>query len=206
MPAATPQAILLQVCVPVSAEPGHYSLSAAVSGLLSGQRFALTVPIRLEIWPIVLPAVHKHSLGTQMNFIDDLWTLYGSRGYTGACYPLTDPRCQRERQWYEFMTQHRMPPSPFPNGHLPSTVPTETLLSYAEAGSQHIVIRDVSGRPGTNYTQEYIDKELAVLAPQIGNMTQAGYGDRLVVYGFGTLLLIFFAVVVQIQSVDLLLG
>ena len=78
-----------------------------------------------------------------------------------------------------------MPPSPFPNGHLPSTVPTQQLLSYAEAGSQVIVIRDVSGRPGTNYTSTYIENELAILAPQVGNLTAAGYGDRLVVYGFG---------------------
>jgi hyaluronoglucosaminidase len=186
VPAKTPQAILVQVCVPTSAEPGNYTLSAGVSMSIGSDNFNFSVPISMQVWPILLPPVNKHSLGIQMNFIDDLWVLAGIwRGYKADCYPLTDRRCQRNQDWYTFMMQHRMPPSPFPNGHLPSTVPTQQLLSYAEAGSQVIVIRDVSGRPGTNYTSTYIENELAILAPQVGNLTAAGYGDRLVVYGFG---------------------
>ena len=201
VPADVPQALLVEVCVPSAAQPGNYSFEATVSGYSAacvgpgdcdgsrGAAFALRLQVRLEIWPIKLLIQQ----GIQTNLREaNLAAALDS--YVPGCYPLTDPRCATNAAWFDFMSKHRMPPSPFPSGDAvagDAATQLRTLLAFAEAGTRLILLGDVSGCPNSNwlggrcnFTDQLVQQKIEALRPVVGNLSAAGYGGRLAVYGF----------------------
>lgn len=202
VPVGLSQALLVEACVPSMAQAGNYSFEATVAGCYAncsssggcdrscGASFALQLQMNLEVWPIKL-VTHQ---GIQMNLREANLAAALPDSYVPGCYPLTEPRCATNAAWFAFLTKHRMPPSPFPSGDaLAGDAPARlrTLLAFAEAGTQLILLGDVSGCPNSNwlgtrcnFTQEVIEQKIDALRPLVGNLSTAGYGDRLAVYGF----------------------
>eukprot|EP01050_Picozoa_sp_SAG11_P005732 SAG11_NODE_415_length_9675_cov_2.425961_2_plen_1302_part_00 len=158
------QAVLVEVCVPGSAQAGNYSSQLTIRGCASicdsrgvcdetcDTHFSSELPIDLEIWPLRLPPLaSKASVGMQLNLRTANLAEALPGDYIPGCYPLTDRRCATNAAWLRFMTKHRMGPSPFPSGDSMSgnaATKLRTLLSFGEAGSQLILLGDVSGETG----------------------------------------------------------
>jgi hypothetical protein len=109
IPSHHTQPIFFEVCIPrgdgSTAIAGNYSGDVAVSIARSsagtaGAATTVTVPISLEVWPIIIPEVNSSEAWPMVfSFTPDMKAQYKSWA----------PGSQIMRTWYSFQTAHRMP-------------------------------------------------------------------------------------------------
>ena len=101
VPSGLTQPIFLELCIPrgsADALAGRYSGEAAVAIGSSGE--VVTVPVAVEVWPIVIPEVNSSAAWpTVFSFTPDM----------KAQYKDWAPGSEIMRAWYDFQTAHRMP-------------------------------------------------------------------------------------------------
>ena len=76
VPAGTTQPLWVTVCVPPTATPGNYSATIEVAGSAHpSTTWSVSVPLKLEVWPIVLPPVNASgTFNTEFSFEDPCLT------------------------------------------------------------------------------------------------------------------------------------
>ena len=187
------QPIVLRLCVgvdsPVGATTGG---SVQLRGrVLGGATFHISVPVQATVWSLVLPPTgHDRALSLSANFMDSaVLGLYGGPDAPGPYGNST------RHEWLAFLANYSIPANG--NGLNGNLLHLEEYIAHAKAGGRWIVITDVSdmncakvpcssGSPDrcNGYDDQYLDRMVETIRPIVEGMQKAGYGDRLIAYGF----------------------
>eukprot|EP00051_Salpingoeca_urceolata_P008965 m.110276 g.110276 ORF g.110276 m.110276 type:complete len:586 (-) comp16033_c0_seq3:126-1883(-) len=185
VPAATTQAFWITVVVPEATPAGNYTSKVTVSA--AGQP-AVTVPVSIEVWDIVLPSLNASKIGTAWS---GSWTPSYFEPYYNTSWNKT--------QWYDAMTTNRMPPDAI---YTSAPRPMDDYEYLAGHGARWMALMDVCNlhmddgdvatpNPGVgeggscaNYSDAYVEKLIATLKPAVEALRAKGWIDRAYVYGF----------------------
>ena len=189
IPAETTQPLFLTLCVPASATAGNSSALLRVRGRLGAATtptIIAEVPVRVEVWPIVVPDVNATEAFSSMFGVDaavwenPLWrdpTGHGG-GPAGAVV---------RHRWYEFLREHRLPAG---NPYLysgPRSISSVAELAASGAKDINLMYIPLRGGPKKlSYNSTDLTATLDALAPLVAALEAStdSLRKKALVYGF----------------------
>lgn len=199
----------VSVAIPVGTTAGKY---AGTASLVMGMHTLSVVPLRVEVWPIALPPLHKARFTAVMNWVDE-GDFSATKGLGNLLAPVATkagpltPAVYQEakHQYWAFMCDHRMPPNKLYNAPAfdffssadgrgladfvmltNATVNGSTQDSCGQGGARSISLGNVQILAGKylNYSAAQIAATLDRMAPVIDGAKKLGVLDRVYAYGF----------------------
>jgi hypothetical protein len=159
------QPIFLEVCIPYGSTPGNYSGTVVMA---SDATSSVTIPVKLEVWPIDLPMLNDtSSFNTAFRFGSDM----------SKYYPAGTPPSQQWDDWMPFLAHHRIPADDI---YLNTPRPTKEYQALAATGAKWMNMLD-AGIETSPLPPGYVQKTIGKLAPLVTNMSALGLLDKMYV-------------------------
>jgi hypothetical protein len=172
VPANTTQPLYVEVCIPYGAAAANYTGTIAMRAREA--RDEVSVPVRLEVWPIDLPRTNESAaFNTAFRF--------GNGGMLSSWYPPGTPAHTQWDDWFPFLAHHRIPADDIYAGSPPAT---DEYLARAASGAKAMALMDAGRAPPL--PPGWVNETLSKLGAAIAELRAADprLVERLYVYGF----------------------
>jgi hypothetical protein len=194
--------------LPPDTQAGQFTGSVVVSangasGTSHAAQVLAQVPLRVQVWPILLPPLASGRFTATMSWVDAS-DFASARNLSKLVAPAEYKQTDGRQAYWEWMCDYRMPPNklyvaPSFNFHTAEGTQSLQLLTNStvngalsescgrRGGARWISAGNIellAGHRLPNYTSAQIDKALNMMAPTIDEATRLGVQDRIFVYGF----------------------